>query len=204
MKGFLTRSVFSTFFTIITLFVNAGNNNPNDRPFRIGEELNFRIKYGWFNITIGKATVKIPSDTIVDGESFYNVNVTGQTAGCLGFFNNTVDRFEAIISKSNFRPFKASQNFQERRKRDIQTNYFDFESGKVKVEKTNDKKSTPQDPKYYDLEPEAYDMLSSYLYLRSIDYSSLKLQDSIMVKVFFGKKHYDFGIEYGGDQKFCW
>ncbi len=192
-----------SFIFLGTLFALDGLSIDPDKdslnyPFNIGEELKFRVKYGWF--TIGKATVTIPSETIYEDIPSYKVNVVGQTAGMLGFFNNTVDVFDATISKSELKPFFASQNFQEGKKRDVQTNYFDYEVGKVKVQKTNYEKNITYEPKYYDLDHEAYDMLSSYLFLRSIDFSSLRPADSVMIKVFFGKKHYDFGIEYGGSE----
>ncbi len=198
MKIKFGKSLFSAFLLVSVLVTSGEGNDPNGYPFKIGEQLKYKVKYGWF--TIGKGTVHIPSDTIVNGESSYRVKVVGQTAGLLGFFSNTTDRFDAIISKSEFKPIVASQNFQEGRKRDVQTNFFDFDAGKVRVEKINHEKNIVHDPKFYDLQPEAYDMLSSYLYLRSLDFAAFNPRDSVMVKVFFGKKHYDFGIEYGGTE----
>lgn len=200
MRNCILRSVIFIFTISISVVTFAGNgdNDSAEHPFAIGEKLEFKVKYGWF--TIGKASVTIPQEVVHNEIPSYKVNVVGETAGMLNFFSNTTDVFDATISKYELKPFVASQNFQEGRKRDIQTNYFDYETGKVKVQKVNHKENKPQEPKYYDLEPDAFDMLSSYLYLRSIDFSSLNLQDSVMIKVFFGKKHYDFGLEYGGTE----
>jgi hypothetical protein len=192
--------------TLIFLLV-LGNAQPtanndhtsSERPFRIGEKLEFRISYGWF--TIGRAYVDIPKDTLYANSSSYYVNVVGKTAGLLGFFNNTEDTFDAIFNKTTLKPYIASQNFQEGKKRDVQTNTFSYDEGEVVVEKVNYEKDIVYEPAVFDLEDEAFDILSSYLYLRSIDFSSLSREDSVMVKVFFGKKHWDFGIEYGGVEK---
>jgi hypothetical protein len=171
---------------------------PDDRPFDIGEKLELKISYGWF--TIGKASVSIPRDTVFQNEESYVINVVGKTAGLLGFFNNTEDTFEAVINQSTLKPYIASQNFQEGKKRDVQTNTFLYNSNEVVVEKINYEKNITYKPKTYVLRNEAFDILSSYLYLRSIDFSTLTQTDSVMVKVFFGKKHWDFGIEYGGEE----
>ena len=172
---------------------------PNtERPFQIGEKLELKISYGWF--TIGRAYVNIPSDTIFENAPSYHVNVVGKTAGLLGFFNNTEDTFDAIIDKETLKPYVASQNFQENNKRDVQTNTFSYEQREVVVEKVDYEKQVTYKPKKYLLEENAFDILSSYLYLRSIDFASLSKEDSIMLKVFFGKKHWNFGIEYGGKE----
>ena len=175
-----------------------GGGTLANRPFGIGEELTFRVKYGWFNLNIAEATVGITSETIYESSPAYQVNVVGRTVGLAGLFGKTVDRFEALVGKEELKPLKASQDFQEGKKRDIQTNYFDFEAGQVRVEKI--KRDRELEPRFYDLDEEAFDMLSSYLYLRSVDFSQLNETDSVMIKVFFGKRHYDFGLEYGGTE----
>ena len=168
----------------------------DDRPFVIGEELAFKISYGWF--TIGKAKAAIPSDTIYGQAPSYHVQVEGRTAGLVGMFSNTVDTFDAIIDQETLKPYVASQNFLENSERQIQTNTFSFEDHEVTVEKMADNQQLKYKPKKYLLEDNAFDILSSYLYLRNIDFGSLNVTDSVMIKVFFGKKHWNFGIEYGG------
>jgi hypothetical protein len=189
------------FFLALALVVQLqaqSSVNDQNAPFQVGEKLELKISYGWF--TIGKATADILKDTLVNNTPSYHIKVVGKTAGLLGFFSNTEDSFEAIIDKETFRPIVASQNFLENAKRDIQTNTFDYEQEEVIVEKINFEKNIIHDPKIYKLEKDAFDILSSYLYLRSIDYRSFSKEDSTMVRMFFGKKHWDFGIEYDGTE----
>ncbi len=174
----------------------AQNGHYDDRPYTTGEFLDFRVKYGWF--TIGRATVEIPKDTIVQNRNAYLVKVIASTAGLLGIFNNTEDTFTGTVYKDDFKPYYASQNFQEGRDRDIQENVYDFDHRIVTVNKTDHRKNKTFPPKVYELEPDAYGMVSSYLYLRNLDFNQMKMEDSVMMRVFFGKKHYQFGLEYGG------
>lgn len=170
-----------------------------NRPYQIGEKLDFRVKYGWF--TIGKASVNIPKDTVVNDSDNYLVHVIAETAGLLGFFNNTQDRFVETVNKEDFKPFYSSQNFQDGRDRDIQENFYDFDSGKVVVTKYKLTDNDFKPPKTYDLDSNAFGMMSSYLYLRNLNFHHLKIEDSVMMNVFFGKKHYDFGLEYAGQEE---
>ncbi len=176
--------------------VMGQNGGSESRPYKIGEALEFRVKYGWF--TIGRASVEIPNDTIIQEDLAYNVDVRAKTAGLLGFFSNTEDRFTESVDINNFKPIVSSQNFQEGRKRDIQNNYYDFDNKIVRVQKTDTDEMTADKIKTYDLEQDALGMMSSYLYLRNINFHGLKMEDSVMVNSFFGKKHYPFGIEYAG------
>lgn len=188
----------SRLISIITLLLLtfAGYSQEFDRPYQITESLSFRVKYGWF--TIGKAKASLPSDTLVNAEPAYKAKVILETAGMLGFFNNTEDTFDGVVYKDDFKPIYASQNFQEGRKRDIQTNYFDYKSNQVTVHKKEAKEESIQQEKVYALDSNAFDLLSAYLYLRNLDFKNMSKGDSTMMTVFFGKKHYDFGLEYDG------
>ena len=98
-------------------------------PFVVGEELTFKVKFGWF--TIGKAQIEISSDTTNNAEPSFHVTVEARTAGILDFFKHTVNQFDAVINQSTLKPSIATQNFLDNQKRDIQTNYFDYEKGQV-------------------------------------------------------------------------
>lgn len=169
-----------------------------DYPFIVGEELNFKVKFGWF--TVGKAKIKITSDTTNNIQPSFYVYIEARTAGLLGFFKHTVNQFDAIISKSELKTSVATQNFLDNQKRDIQKNYFYYEKGKVKVEKVNYEKGIKHAPKLYDIDSNTLDILSTYLHLRSVNVKSIQAEDSIMVKTFFGKKTYEFGMGYAGNE----
>ncbi|MFT7034434.1 MAG: hypothetical protein ACJA2S_002948 [Cyclobacteriaceae bacterium] len=170
-----------------------------DYPFVVGEELTFKVKFGWF--TVGKAQIKITSDTTNKAEPSFHVKVEARTAGILGFFKHTVNQFDAVISQSELKPSIATQNFLDNQKRDIQTNYFDYKKGKVRVERVNYEKDKKYAPEFYGIDSTTYDILSTYLYLRSSYLKSTQPNDSIMVKMFFGNKPYDFGMEYAGVER---
>ncbi len=188
----------SQFLIAFTTLFSGTEDNQNkiesiERPFAIGEEISYKLKYGWF--TIGKANVKIPSDTMVSNQKCYNVHVEARTAGVLNLFHNTVDQFDGAVAHDDLKPKFAFQDFLESGEREIQTNYYDYDKGQVIVEKST-KDGSAQEPNIYPLDPSAFDIISSYLYLRSLDGRALTPGDSIMIKSFYGKKHYDFGLEY--------
>lgn len=170
-----------------------------DYPFIIGEELTFKVKFGWF--TVGKAQIKISKDSTNATEPSFHVNVEARTAGILGFFKHTVNQFDAVISQAELKTSVATQNFLDNQKRDIQTNYFDYKKGKVRVEKIDYEKDKKHEPKFYGIDSTTYDILSTYLYLRNNYVNSIQPEDSVMVKLFFGNKPYDFGMEYAGVER---
>ena len=76
--------------------------------FSLGEQLNYKIKYGWFKI--GEAVFKVDSQLhYFDNEAHYNVRFSFKTQGLVALFSNLNLNWDSYIGVDTNRPFKSVQ-----------------------------------------------------------------------------------------------
>ncbi len=167
-----------------------------DRPFSTEEELHFKISFGWF--TIGKGWVRLRNDR---NDQTYKVEAEGRTVGLLGFFANLEDEFSAVIDAASLKPIEAERRIKDGRYWRNQHNWFDYDEDSVLIDVKDFKRPEKNVKKKINISDSTLDILSSYLYLRSVDWSDKHLEDSVMIGTFYGKKIYNFGIEYAGTER---
>tara|TARA_B110000503_G_scaffold73339_1_gene113281 strand:- start:6040 stop:6861 length:822 start_codon:yes stop_codon:yes gene_type:complete len=163
--------------------------------FVAGEVLTFKLNYGWF--TIGEAFLNI-SEKLFQNKSSYHLEIKGGTAGFLEVFAKVDDRWGAYISKSNLLPMFSYSDIKEGKYTREDKTYFDQETHRIKVEKT--KKGIKRPVTYFDYKGDMYDLMSGYLMLRNIDYSLLKIGDTVRFNAFYDDVFYDFGLVYEGTE----
>lgn len=195
------RSLSALFIVIILGQPLAGlsfslESDSSSRPFSETEELFYKIQFGWF--TIGKGWVKL-RDTQDTG--IYNVDAEGRTVGLLGIFANLEDQFSAQIDANTLKPRRALRKIKDGRYWRNQRNEFNFDKPSVYVDIKDFRDSSKNVSKEINISDSTFDILSSYLYLRSIDWSQKQLEDSVMIGTFYGKKIYSFGVEYAGTER---
>ena len=183
--------LFSVFpQSIVELDVVTGTNR-----FNHGEILEFDLGYGWF--TLGKADLRIS-----DGLELYNqvpchrVEIKGRTSGILGVVTKVDDSWGGIVDAQTGLPLMAYADINEgkyQRKEEIS---YDYEKEEIRIDMI--KKHTARPTKFYPLEDGLYDMVSGYLKMRNIDYSSLSVGDTVVFRTFYDETYYDFGVLYEG------
>lgn len=167
-----------------------------NRPFGIEEELYYKIHFGWF--TIGKGWVRVKND--YDPE-VYKVEAEGRTVGLLGIFANLEDEFSARIQNGSLKPIEAERRIKDGRYWRNQRNKFDYREDSVHIDIRDFRDTSKNINRKVAIDHATLDILSSYLYLRSIDWSTKQVEDSVMIGTFYGKKTYDFGVEYAGKER---
>lgn len=173
---------------------NLPGDSSISRPFSNQEALFFKIHYGWF--TIGKGHVEIKQDH----PNEYTVEAEGKTTGLLGVFANLEDFFTAQIDKKTLKPIASKRKIKDGRYWRHQQNQFYHEDSSVHINSEDLKDPSKNVSKSIAISDTTFDILSSYLYLRSIDWNEKKERDSVMIDTFYGKKIYNFGVEYGGTE----
>ncbi|MEQ9468119.1 MAG: DUF3108 domain-containing protein [Ekhidna sp.] len=187
-----------TFTLILVSLFSFGQPMVKSKPVSTGEELQFRLSYGWF--TIGRGTFKISDDYVMlDGKECLEINVEGGTAGLAGVFSRVDDRWGAIIDKDTFLPYYSYRDLSEGDYELDEKVYFDYDEMKIRFEQSTPSENKPRPTRYFDIEKSnMFDMMGGLMYARSIDYRSLKKGDTIRMDAFFDKKFYDFEMIYGG------
>ncbi len=193
--------VFVFLLILQSAIADPPGTEPEDkRPFSDSEELYFKIHFGWF--TIGKGWVKLRNDAADIAQNTYSVEAEGRTVGLLGIFANLEDRFSARIDGSTLKPIEASRSIKDGRYWRNQQNKFYYEdTSAVHVKIKDFKDESKSVDRLIGIGDSTFDILSSYLYLRSIDWSDKQVGDSVMIGTFYGKKIYDFGVEYAGTER---
>ncbi len=189
------------------LFLTLAALTPGDRndvympvrneSFLRGETLEFKMTYGIF--TVGKGSANIhPNYFNLNDRPCFKVDVFGKTVGLIDWVADVDDQWGAYIDTAALVPHMFYRRIREGRYRKDEQTYFDHENRKISV-KTADKATGQfKDPVVYDAPANVRDMIGGFLYLRIMDFSKLKKEDTVVVKGFFEDEFYALRIVYKG------
>src|SRR5688572_23134266 len=194
----------SLWFALLVVLAgfNSGVRNDVYMPvrndsFARGETLQFKMTYGIF--TVGKGSAHLhPNYFSLNERTCFKVDVFGKTVGMVDWVADVDDQWGAYIDTAALVPHMFYRRIREGRyKKDEQT-YFDHENRKIRVKVADKKTGKFKKPKVYDAPPHVRDMIGGFLYLRTMDFSNLQFNDTIVVKGFFEDEFYAMRIVYNG------
>jgi hypothetical protein len=167
-----------------------------NESFSRGELIEFKMTYGFF--TVGKGSARIHPDYHKLNDRYcFKVDVVGKTVGMVDWVADVDDKWGAYIDTAALVPHQFYRRIREGRyKKDEWTN-FDHKNKKIEV-KSIGKDGKMKEPKYYDAPPHVRDMVAGFLYLRVMDFTKLKVNDTVSVSGFFEDEFYKFNIIYRG------
>jgi hypothetical protein len=169
-------------FIYFAIFSLGGFAQNDSKAFQPGEFLKYKIQYGLLNA--GFATVELKSQ-LREGDTLIHAIGKGWTTGMVGFLFSVEDRYESYFTKSPFRPHHFVRKINEGGYTQDKEIFFDYNIHYAKV--INHKKDRVSS---HFIQNDIQDMMSSFYYLRSVDFSTLKPQDSVDITMFFdGKMH---------------
>jgi hypothetical protein len=155
--------------------------------FLDGEELTYRIHYGF--ITGGEAKITAKKEWLNGLEVFHTV-VLGKTTGVVDKLYKVHDIYESFFASSTNLPEKAIRNIREGSYRYYDEVLFNQEEMYV-VSQRNGKVSVPKN---------TLDMASVLFYVRRLDLNSLNVNDIISLDTYFGDELFPFYIVYRGKE----
>ncbi len=181
-----------TIFCLCLLFtfmvVNAQSFLDKDQEMFV-----YEIKYGW--IKIGEAQlVHQRKDSVIA------LDVLAYTTGIVNWIARLRDSIHAEIDKITYKPRYSFMNRSEGKYQRKQEDHYDFDMDSVYInvyEMKADKHGHTKLESYH-LRDSTFDMLSSYMYLRSQPWEAFNQGDSVMLNMFYEDEYYPFGIEYVG------
>jgi hypothetical protein len=189
---------------LIVLLLTAFSDERNDvypfvknESFTKGEVLNFKMTYTIF--TVGKGTAMVqPKYYKLNNRQCFKVDVFARTVGMVDWVTDINDQFGAYIDTAALLPHMFYRKIREGRyKKDEQT-YFNHHEKKIKVITADKKTGKWKEPLEYDSPPHVRDMIGGFLYLRIMDFSNLKVNDTVVVNGFFEDEFYKLRIVYKG------
>ena len=188
------RSLFLVHILFPVIFVFAGiPNSPDDfrnmtnKAFADGEKLVFDVKYGF--VTAGIGTMEIPKIKKISGRDAYYVLFTVTTVPSFDWIFQVRDRYETYIDKVALFPWRVEQHIREGKySRDFSA-FFDQRKGKAKTSEGE-----------YPIPKNVNDILSAFYYVRTLDFSKVKLNDKLNLQNFYKDKVYDLDVRYLGKE----
>lgn len=171
------KRILPIIFLLLTLGLYSQNSA---NSFERGEFLKYRIHYGVLNA--GFASVEL-KESNQKSDSLIHAVGKGWTTGMVGFIFSVEDRYESYFSENELKPTHFIRKIDEGGYTQDKEVHFDFNTHQAK--EINHKKSTESS---FFIQNNVQDMLSSFYYMRNIDFSDLKANDSIDINMFFDGK----------------
>lgn len=186
---------FKSVITIIILFSVSvfatddkdGFRKLENKAFKEGEKLTFDVKYGF--VTAGIATMQVPAVKRISGRDAYHIIFEVNTVPSFDMFYKVRDRYETYIDKEGLFPWRFEQHIREGGySRDFAA-FFDQRKGKAKTSEGE-----------YEIPKYVHDIVSAFYFARTLDYSDLKVGETIFLQNFYKNKVYDLNVKYHGKE----
>ncbi|MCH2215870.1 MAG: DUF3108 domain-containing protein [Flavobacteriales bacterium] len=162
----------------------------NQSAFGEGEYLRFRLHYGL--IDAGEAELSIyKAQKKFAGRDALHVVGKGRTLGMFNWFFKVKDRYETYLDEEGIFPWEFIRDIKEGGYEKFQT--YRFHQDKAAV--TTNKGDT------FKIPPLSQDMLSSFYFARTLDFSQAKPGDVYTIPTFVDDEQYPLMIKYLGREK---
>ena len=160
----------------------------DNKSFQVGEKLTYRLHYGM--IDAGEAVLEVKAtDKKINGRELLHVVGTGRSLGTFNWFFKVQDRYETYLDKQAMFPWVFIRRVHEGGY-EVSQDYTFFQH-KQKV--NNGKKD-------YGVPANVQDMISSYYYARTLDFSNAKIGDIFEFDSFVDEEVWKLKIKYLGKE----
>lgn len=109
----------------------------------------------------------------------YKTQLTGELSGTVDLFSNLVDTFTSYVDTSSLKPVYFVRNLKENKYKLKEYSYFNFDKKMVEVHQLNTKRA--DSVRQHAISEHTQDLISSFHYLRRIDFSKYKLTDTLSI-----------------------
>jgi hypothetical protein len=165
-----------------------GLRTTTNSAFTYGEELKYRVHYGWINAA--GITIKVDNKpTLINTRETYKISAYGKTYKSFDWAFKVRDNFISYVDKESIAPLKYYKNVQEDNYRDEDLVYYDHE-----------KKYMTGKQKSMDMPAYVQDVVSGLFYARTIDFASASNGQSFPINIYLDQEIYDLKFKYIGKE----
>jgi len=158
-----------------------------NKAFIEGEKLTFDLNYGF--VTAGIAVMEIPRIKKISGRNAYHINFEVNSVPSFDMFYKVRDRYESYLDVEGLFPWRFEQHIREGGYTRDFSAFFDQRKGKAKTTEGE-----------YEIPPYVNDIISAFYFARTLDYSSMQVNDLIRLQNFYKDKVYDLDVKYLGKE----
>ncbi len=171
------------------------------RPtFKRGEYLEYKATFGIF--TVGKGSFQIqPTLHRVKDRICYKLDSYGKTSGFIDWLAGVDDHWGAYVDTTSLVTHIAYRTLVEGKYRKNEVVYFDFDEDSIRVKDFDFETSKYMEPEKFSMERLSREMMSGFLYLRTIDFDQLNKGDTVEIYSFLEDTFYDFKIVMWGREE---
>jgi hypothetical protein len=155
--------------------------------FQVGEYLRFRLHYGLIDAGEAELTIKHSKKKFNGRESLHVVG-TGRTLGAFSWFFKVEDTYETYIDKRGTFPWEFVRDVREGGYKKYQNYRFHQDRAAVSTHKGDTFASLAF----------AQDMLSTFYFARTLDFSNVKVGDVFTIPTFVDEENYSLQIKFIG------
>lgn len=175
----------------IIILLNSINLYAQEKAYKDGEFLKFRVHYGL--LTAGYATLEV-TEKKFKGVPVAHIKGYGATTGMSKLFYKVEDEYQSFIGLEDDKPYRFIRKIDEGGYKKDLTVDFDHNSLTAFV---NDKKYNKKKEMYFPAGIQ--DMVSSFFYLRNnLDTKSIEEGHEEIIDMFMGKEVYKFKLKFMG------
>ncbi|WP_295770430.1 DUF3108 domain-containing protein [uncultured Mucilaginibacter sp.] len=157
--------------------------------FKAGEELSYKLKYGWFTGAEAHLRVAETDTKFEGGKPAWHIIADGKTAGTFDVFYKVRNRYETYIDRSTLLPYYYTEDRHEAKYKHQDKVVFDHQNGKITANSGT-----------YPFSGQIFDFPSAYYFARCLDVSKLKVGETFQLKYFLDNAVQAMTITYLGKE----
>lgn len=164
--------------------------NRKEPVFKVGEELNYRLRYGF--VTAAEATLTVnPCDLKFDNQPVYHLLAQGRTSGTFDFFHKVRNRYSSYVHQTDLVPFLYTETIKEGNyRRNDKARYYQ-----------DDKKVVTNKGTFFGKKNQLFDIVSAYYFARSLDLKDVSKNEKFKMTYFLNDGLADLEITYIGKER---
>jgi hypothetical protein len=187
-KLFFTLTFLSLVYSLVAGQGDAMRKVEN-KAFKAGEVLEYRVHYGFMDAGIARLEIQNDLKPIGTRNCFHIIG-TGKSVGAFDWFFKVRDRYESFLDSQALVPWLFLRNIEEGTYKKIQNVSFNHAKKTATSEKAT--VATPEN---------VQDLVSSYYFARTLDYSNAKPGDLFAFDAYFDDEIIPMKLKFVGREK---
>ena len=174
----------------------AGQKNTKPLAFYPGEQLKYKAYYNWGFIWLYAGDVTFSVKFSEENKEIYHFSSIGKTRKGYDWLYKVRDKFESEAFADSLAPVSYSRKTFEGGY--FVNNYYQFDYEKRKIYTNTENSKKPKTRDTLDLQNRTIDVLTAIYYCRNLQFSTLRINDTIPLRLIIDNQIYNLHIRYLG------